>query len=162
MGDGPESRVTQFAPDPHKFDPLLVEDPLCPTNNVGRNCFRIYYMQRACADAHSILCRALKEGGPSKYLLPLILKDAGASPLLRESARQVNLGDLEGHGDLLSDAASFSQSYSGGADEPLHIDTAKSINDDAASRGRGTGELLHEAVNAKKISRSSSAEKLAW
>lgn len=35
------------------FDPLFIEDPLRPENNVGRNCFRIYAIQqefRACAE----------------------------------------------------------------------------------------------------------------
>ena len=35
------------------FDPLFIEDPLRPDNNVGRNCFRIYAIQqefRACAE----------------------------------------------------------------------------------------------------------------
>ena len=27
---------------PFKFDPLFIEDPLSPGNNVGRNCFRIF------------------------------------------------------------------------------------------------------------------------
>ena len=28
------------------FDPLYIEDPLRPSNNVGRNCFRIYAIQQ--------------------------------------------------------------------------------------------------------------------
>ena len=48
--------------DPHKFDPLHIEDPLLPTNNVGRNCFRINYILRACSTA---LSKLLNEG-PSK------------------------------------------------------------------------------------------------
>ena len=48
---------------PHKFDPLLIEDPLQPGNNVGRNVFRIHQIQRACADtARSI--RALNHSWP--------------------------------------------------------------------------------------------------
>ncbi|CAE8701075.1 unnamed protein product, partial [Polarella glacialis] len=35
----------------HRFDPLWVEDPLNPTNNVGRNCFRIRQIQRSLARA---------------------------------------------------------------------------------------------------------------
>ena len=54
------SRVYGY--DPHKFDPLHIEDPLLPTNNVGRNCFRINYILRACSDA---LSKILSEG-PSK------------------------------------------------------------------------------------------------
>ena len=44
--------------DPHKFDPLLIEDPLMRSNNIGRNCFRIYYIQRTCANAHAALLEA--------------------------------------------------------------------------------------------------------
>ena len=36
------------------FDPLYVEDPLCPSNNVGRNCFRIYAIQQE-------FCKALQQ-----------------------------------------------------------------------------------------------------
>ncbi len=32
--------------DPHKFDPVYIEDPLRPANNVGRNCFRIMQLRR--------------------------------------------------------------------------------------------------------------------
>jgi DNA polymerase sigma len=44
--------------DPHKFDPVFIEDPLRPTNNVGRNCFRIMQIRRAFAAAHSSLLLA--------------------------------------------------------------------------------------------------------
>ncbi|KDO31579.1 hypothetical protein SPRG_03509 [Saprolegnia parasitica CBS 223.65] len=37
--------------DPHKFDPVYIEDPLRPANNVGRNCFRIMQIRRALANA---------------------------------------------------------------------------------------------------------------
>jgi hypothetical protein len=36
------------------FDPLYVEDPLRPTNNVGRNCFRIYAIQQEFCKAHAL------------------------------------------------------------------------------------------------------------
>merc|ERR1712187_748089 len=45
----------------HRFDPLWVEDPLNPTNNVGRNCFRIRQIQRSLARAADAL--ATNEGG---------------------------------------------------------------------------------------------------
>ena len=32
---------------PYTFDPLFVEDPLNPSNNVGRNAFRIFQVKRA-------------------------------------------------------------------------------------------------------------------
>lgn len=41
------------------FDPLYVEDPLNPRNNVGRNCFRIAQIQRAWSDAFRSLSDAL-------------------------------------------------------------------------------------------------------
>ncbi|EQC37104.1 hypothetical protein SDRG_05331 [Saprolegnia diclina VS20] len=37
--------------DPHKFDPVYIEDPLRPANNVGRNCFRIMQIRRALSTA---------------------------------------------------------------------------------------------------------------
>ena len=36
------------------FDPLYVEDPLRPSNNVGRNCFRIYAIQQEFCKAHTL------------------------------------------------------------------------------------------------------------
>ena len=54
------SGTTTLQTDPHKFDPLLIEDPLLPTNNIGRNCFRFAYVQRECANAHSKLLASLK------------------------------------------------------------------------------------------------------
>lgn len=44
--------------DPHKFDPVFIEDPLRPSNNVGRNCFRIMQIRRAFAAAHNALALA--------------------------------------------------------------------------------------------------------
>ena len=40
---------------PFTFDPLFVEDPLYSGNNVGRNAFRIFSVQRAFSDAHRAL-----------------------------------------------------------------------------------------------------------
>ena len=45
---------------PGKFDPIWVEDPLNPGNNVGRNAFRIFQVQRAFSDAHRALVAALE------------------------------------------------------------------------------------------------------
>lgn len=45
---------------PYTFDPLFVEDPLSETNNVGRNAFRIFQVQRAFSDAHRALVAALE------------------------------------------------------------------------------------------------------
>ena len=36
------------------FDPLYVEDPLRPSNNVGRNCFRVYAIQQEFCKAHQL------------------------------------------------------------------------------------------------------------
>ncbi|CAK4622896.1 unnamed protein product [Aphanomyces euteiches] len=44
--------------DPHKFDPVYIEDPLRPGNNVGRNCFRIMQIRRAFASAWATLNEA--------------------------------------------------------------------------------------------------------
>ncbi|XP_038971597.1 terminal nucleotidyltransferase 4B-like [Phoenix dactylifera] len=37
------------------IDPIHIDDPLCPANNVGRNCFRIHQCIKAFADAYSVL-----------------------------------------------------------------------------------------------------------
>ncbi|KAG6552518.1 hypothetical protein Mapa_005938 [Marchantia paleacea] len=39
----------------HGIDPLYIEDPLHPDNNVGRNCFRILQCVKAFADAYAVL-----------------------------------------------------------------------------------------------------------
>ncbi|XP_074272967.1 uncharacterized protein LOC141596656 [Silene latifolia] len=39
----------------YSIDPIYIDDPLFPTNNVGRNCFRIHQCIKAFADAYSIL-----------------------------------------------------------------------------------------------------------
>ena len=45
---------------PFTFDPLFVEDPLSSGNNVGRNAFRIFQVQRAFSDAHRALVASLE------------------------------------------------------------------------------------------------------
>lgn len=45
----------------HSIDPLHIEDPLHPSNNVGRNCFRILQCVKAFADAYSYVEKALVE-----------------------------------------------------------------------------------------------------
>nr|BAD45445.1 nucleotidyltransferase-like [Oryza sativa Japonica Group] len=37
------------------IDPIHIDDPLCPANNVGRNCFRIHQCIKAFADAFTVL-----------------------------------------------------------------------------------------------------------
>ena len=55
-----QNEVNQEPVMPYTLDPLLVEDPLDPTNNVGRNAFRIFQVQRAFSDAHRALVAALE------------------------------------------------------------------------------------------------------
>lgn len=58
-GAGPEVASDQNTI-PYTFDPLFVEDPLSTGNNVGRNTFRIFQIQRAFSDAHRALMAALE------------------------------------------------------------------------------------------------------
>lgn len=56
---------------PFKFDPLFIEDPLTPENNVGRNCFRIYQVQRCFNELYCILIQSMKhpqldDAGPER------------------------------------------------------------------------------------------------
>lgn len=39
----------------YSIDPIYIDDPLFPANNVGRNCFRIHQCIKAFADAYVIL-----------------------------------------------------------------------------------------------------------
>jgi len=48
-------KLSMTGDEAHRFDPLWVEDPLNPTNNVGRNCFRIGQIQRSMARAADAL-----------------------------------------------------------------------------------------------------------
>jgi hypothetical protein len=63
---------------PYTFDPLFVEDPLSPGNNVGRNAFRIVQVQRAFSDAHRALVAALEWDMQSSEL-----QDGAEYPLLK-------------------------------------------------------------------------------
>ncbi|KAG7400168.1 hypothetical protein PHYBOEH_006707 [Phytophthora boehmeriae] len=54
-------QLQQQTYDPHKFDPIFIEDPLCPSNNVGRNCFRIMQIRRAFSAAHLALLAASRD-----------------------------------------------------------------------------------------------------
>ncbi|KAG6975484.1 hypothetical protein JG688_00002335 [Phytophthora aleatoria] len=54
-------QLQQQTYDPHKFDPVFIEDPLCPSNNVGRNCFRIMQIRRAFSAAHLALLTASRD-----------------------------------------------------------------------------------------------------
>ncbi|XP_027335017.1 uncharacterized protein LOC113849355 [Abrus precatorius] len=63
------------------IDPIHIDDPLFPTNNVGRNCFRIHQCIKAFSEAYSVLENELKflngDGEscstPSYRLLPKII-----------------------------------------------------------------------------------------
>jgi len=63
----------------YTLDPLLVEDPLSEGNNVGRNAFRIFQVQRAFSDAHRALVAALEWDMQSAG----DLQDGGEYPLLK-------------------------------------------------------------------------------
>ncbi|KAF4034431.1 Nucleotidyltransferase domain [Phytophthora infestans] len=54
-------QLQQQTYDPHKFDPVFIEDPLNPSNNVGRNCFRIMQIRRAFSAAHLALLSASRD-----------------------------------------------------------------------------------------------------
>mmetsp|Transcript_11536 Transcript_11536/g.21399 ORF Transcript_11536/g.21399 Transcript_11536/m.21399 type:complete len:803 (-) Transcript_11536:190-2598(-) len=54
--------------DSHRFDPLFIDDPLLPGNNVGRNCFRFSSIQREMRDAGEVLQRSILEGCPDGTL----------------------------------------------------------------------------------------------
>lgn len=57
--DWPQNtHMVDLAHDPHKFDPVFIEDPLHPSNNVGRNLFRIMQIRRAFSAAYSTLLAA--------------------------------------------------------------------------------------------------------
>ena len=63
------------------FDPLYIEDPLRPSNNVGRNCFRVYAIQQEFGKAHQ-LCTSPQLGaaGPAhgEYaILARLLRELG-------------------------------------------------------------------------------------
>ncbi|GJV11042.1 nucleotidyltransferase family protein isoform 4 [Tanacetum coccineum] len=66
----------------YSIDPIYIDDPLFPANNVGRNCFRIHQCIKAFADAYSTLEDQLavlsdncdsSNGSSSLKLLPLII-----------------------------------------------------------------------------------------
>ncbi|KAK1430360.1 hypothetical protein QVD17_13036 [Tagetes erecta] len=62
----------------YSIDPIYIDDPLFPANNVGRNCFRIHQCIKAFADAYSTLEDQLdncdsSNGALSVKLLSLII-----------------------------------------------------------------------------------------
>ncbi|XP_024031588.1 uncharacterized protein LOC112094570 isoform X2 [Morus notabilis] len=69
------------------IDPIHIDDPLFPTNNVGRNCFRIHQCIKAFSEAYSILENELaslsndddKCPRPSSRLLPKIIPNIDLS-----------------------------------------------------------------------------------
>ena len=75
---GPEPTANDQGPpgaEAHRFDPLWIEDPLSPENNVGRNCFRIRQIQRMFAEAFD----SLGTGGPQGLTLEGSGSAAGAA-----------------------------------------------------------------------------------
>ncbi|CAH1412155.1 unnamed protein product [Lactuca virosa] len=68
----------------YSIDPIYIDDPLYPANNVGRNCFRIHQCIKAFADAYSTLedrLLSLTDNCDSSKLklLPLIIPSVGNS-----------------------------------------------------------------------------------
>ncbi|XP_062091560.1 uncharacterized protein LOC133797618 isoform X2 [Humulus lupulus] len=73
------------------IDPIHIDDPLFPTNNVGRNCFRIHQCIKAFSDAYIILEKELASlsddddddscSKPSCRLLPKIIPSIDLSRL---------------------------------------------------------------------------------
>lgn len=63
----------------YSIDPIYIDDPLFPANNVGRNCFRIHQCIKAFADAYSTLEDRLVSVSDScdLKLLPLIIPSVG-------------------------------------------------------------------------------------
>ena len=59
-GQGHINAAAHASARPYTFDPLFVEDPLSMGNNVGRNAFRIFQVQRAFSDAHRALLASLE------------------------------------------------------------------------------------------------------
>ncbi|KAJ9188600.1 hypothetical protein P3X46_003941 [Hevea brasiliensis] len=65
----------------YSIDPIHIDDPLFPTNNVGRNCFRIHQCIKAFSEAYSILENELTSlpddvdscSRPAYRLLPKII-----------------------------------------------------------------------------------------
>lgn len=53
---GSSNNSPQQPPLFYKFDPFFVEDPLSRGNNIGRNCFRIYQVQKSWSDALTAMC----------------------------------------------------------------------------------------------------------
>lgn len=50
----------------YRFDPLCIEDPIAPCNNVGRNCFRIAQIKRAFTEAWQTLHVCLHMNPPPR------------------------------------------------------------------------------------------------
>ncbi|XP_017442073.1 uncharacterized protein LOC108347382 isoform X2 [Vigna angularis] len=74
------------------IDPIHIDDPLFPTNNVGRNCFRIHQCIKAFSEAYSVLENELKflssdgesSSRPPYRLLPKIIPSLDTSRELED------------------------------------------------------------------------------
>jgi hypothetical protein len=62
---------------PFQFDPLFIEDPLTPGNNVGRNCFRIFQVQKVWSDLHTIICEDIRRTEEEGVARPLLSRLVG-------------------------------------------------------------------------------------
>jgi len=68
------------------IDPLYIEDPFQPTNNIGRNCFRVVQIQKAFADAvRRCRCRRIAPSLARRALTPT--KMWGGAVLLGRASR---------------------------------------------------------------------------
>jgi len=65
-------RLPQATGQSYQFDPLYIEDPLTPGNNVGRNCFRIFQVQRSFSQVHAHLEAQLRRSEATGIELPLL------------------------------------------------------------------------------------------
>ena len=79
-GQGHHNNAAHASARPYTFDPLFVEDPLSMGNNVGRNAFRIFQVQRAFSDAHRALLASLEW---DHYSTHDFNDDTGDYPLLK-------------------------------------------------------------------------------
>ena len=77
LGPFAEANVSQPSSTPFKFDPLFIEDPLTPGNNVGRNCFRILQVQRILLDAYLGIIDVLKRSERDGFAYPILERLVG-------------------------------------------------------------------------------------
>jgi DNA polymerase sigma len=62
---------------PFKFDPLFIEDPLTPGNNVGRNCFRVLQVLKTFSEAYDAIVSVLRSSERDGVAQPLLERIVG-------------------------------------------------------------------------------------